>query len=131
MNTKLLMSISAIVTGLTGLVLTFLPSEILILTGGEQTNQTLLMLQLIGASYFAFAMLNWMARGNIIGGIYSRPITIGNFTHFFMAGIGLLKSASHFASVFPWAVGVIYMSLALLFGLILYTHPGKNPASGN
>jgi len=31
-------------------------------------------MQIIGSFYFAFAILNWMSKGSIIGGIYNRPI---------------------------------------------------------
>ena len=36
-------------------------------------------------------MLNWMAKGTLIGGIYNKPIAIGNFTHFTIGGLALIK----------------------------------------
>lgn len=125
MNTKLLMTLSAILMGVTGMALTFFPEEILLLILPEMNAGMSLVLQIAGALYFGFALLNWMARGNIIGGIYSRPIAIANVTHFFMAGIALVKSASHSNAILLWLVGSIYLIIAFFFGVVLYTHPVK------
>lgn len=125
MNTKLLMTLSAILMGVTGMALTFFPEEILLLVLPEINSGMSLVLQISGALYFGFAMLNWMARGNIMGGIYSRPIAIANVTHFFMAGIALVKSASHSNAILLWLAGSIFLIIAFFFGVALYTHPVK------
>ena len=41
------------------------------------------------ALYLGFASLNWMAKDNLIGGIYSPPVAIGIF---FAISMALLKS---------------------------------------
>jgi hypothetical protein len=122
MNTKLLMSISAVLLGIAGIALIFFPGEIQTLMPGKVASDTLL-LQILGSLYFAFAMLNWMARGNLIGGIYSRPVAIANLTHFVIAGLTLLKATgdNHFMGI--WVGGLIYLTLAILFGIVVYTHP--------
>ena len=82
MSTKLLMSASAVVLGAIGIILTFMPEEVsrvLMLVGSP------ILFQLLGTLYFAFAMLNWTAKGNLIGGSYSRPVALGNFAHFMVA----------------------------------------------
>ena len=129
MNTKVLMTLSAAIMAIAGILLTFLPGELLSFISPVEQNPLLIILQILGALYFAFAMLNWMARGNIIGGIYSRPIAIGNVTHFFIGSMALLKSASQYNSVFIWVAGVIYLTLAILFGFVLFNHPGKESTS--
>jgi hypothetical protein len=45
----------------------------------------------MSALYFALSLMNWLARSNAIGGIYSRPVSIGNFVHFFVGTITLAK----------------------------------------
>ena len=80
MNTKLLMSLSAVVMGITGIILTFFPQEFVSFFKMADTN--IILLQVLGGLYFSFAMLNWAAKANLTGGIYSRPVTIGNFSHF-------------------------------------------------
>lgn len=62
MNTKLLLWVSSILLGLVGIVLTFLPEELLNYLGLEINRTVLLFVQILGAFYFAFGMLNWMAK---------------------------------------------------------------------
>ena len=88
MNTKLIMAASALFMAAIGISLTFLPKEISNMIGAGYISNIPIALQLSGALYFAFAMLNWMAKGSIIGGIYNRPLTIANFTHFAIGGLG-------------------------------------------
>lgn len=123
MNTKGLMVVSAALMALSGIALTFMPQEIFNLMG-DVAGQPLL-LQILGSLYFAFAMLNWMARANLIGGIYSRPVAIANLTHFFIGGLALLKSTGHNDSAVIWFIGLIYLVLAILFGIVVYTSPVK------
>ena len=120
MNTKLLMSASAIVLGALGVMLTFLPQEIsqmLMVIGSP------ILFQLLGALYFAFAMLNWTAKGNLIGGIYSRPVAIGNFAHFMIAGLALIKFVLHQPFSFFSILAVVYTIFAVLFGYVFFTSP--------
>src|SRR5665213_2167682 len=92
MNTKLIMALSAIFLALIGVSLTFLPDEIAVLTGIGTSKALLLLLQILGALYFSMAMLNWMAKGSIIGGIYNRPVVMANLTHFLIVEIYLAKA---------------------------------------
>jgi energy-converting hydrogenase Eha subunit C len=120
MNTKLLMSASALVLGATGIILTFMPEEVsrmLMLIGSP------ILFQLLGALYFAFAMLNWTAKGNLIGGIYSRPVAIANFAHFMIGGLALIKLALHQSFSFLSILGILYAIFAILFGWIFFTNP--------
>ena len=123
MNTKALMVVSAALMAFSGLALTFMPAEILNMMGDLAGNS--LILQILGSLYFAFAMLNWMARGNLIGGIYSRPVAVANLTHFFIGGMALLKSTGHNNLPVIWVTGLIYLMLAILFGIVMYTSPVK------
>jgi hypothetical protein len=124
MNTKLLMSLSSFFMFAMGLAFSFMPEEILKLSGENGGPVTVLIMQLIGALYLGFAMLNYMAKGNLIGGIYSRPIAIGNFTHFLVAGLALYKGSSAFVDTTYLApVVVIYVAFTIAFGLVTFMHP--------
>lgn len=126
MNTKALMMASAGVMGIAGFALTFLPEEIVHYAGLASTSFNILILQILGALYMAFAMLNWMARAKLIGGIYSKPVAVGNFAHFFIAGITIIKSA--FASQnMPalWVAAIIYSLFAILFAKVAFSNPLK------
>jgi len=125
MNTKLLMTISAIFMGLIGIGLSFIPDEILEITGYLPSNEIKLGLQLAGALYLGFAMTNWMAKAVLIGGIYSKPLCIGNFSHFFIASLALVKFMIRVGnfSIYMLILTIIYTVLAISFGYVLFTHP--------
>ncbi|MGZ3757066.1 MAG: hypothetical protein ACXVAY_18520 [Mucilaginibacter sp.] len=131
MNTKLIMTLSAVILGAIGIALTFFPDEILQYAAVNATMVSKLAIQLLGALYFGFAMLNWMAKGAIIGGIYNKPISTANFTHFFIGAAALLKVLIHQpASCWVlWAVGGVYLVFAICFGFIFTTHPGTGDSS--
>ncbi len=116
------MGASAIVMGATGIALLFLPQEIANETNFIGTNA--LILQILGALYLGFAMLNWNAKANLIGGIYSKPVSIGNLTHFSIGALALAKSASHTAGLsWNWIVVIVYTIFAILFGYVSFTSP--------
>jgi hypothetical protein len=121
MNTRLLMTASALVLALLGLPCVFAPDLVLKqLTGGTSAPAELIV-QVTGALYFGFAGLNWMGKANLIGGIYGRPVAIGNLTHFLVAGIALLKAAPGASQpVILWTLAVIYAALAAAFAYIVF-----------
>jgi hypothetical protein len=122
MNTRLLMSASAFVLGAAGILLIFFPQEFAI--HFDLTGINILLLQILGALYFGYAMLNWTARANLTGGIYSRPVTIGNLTHFIVGGLALAKFAMRNPSlVWLWIIAIVYLLFALFFGIVFYTNP--------
>jgi Na+-driven multidrug efflux pump len=126
MNTKLLMTTSALTMGVAGIVLSFLPHELLnYLTSTNGTVLDSLILQILGASYFAFAMVNWTAKANLIGGIYSRPIAIGNLIHFAVGALALIKGYFSNQEVVILTLAVIYTAFAILFAIVFFKHPVK------
>ena len=72
MKTKIVMTSSAIFLGVIGILLSFLPSEIITYLGVEPTIITTLFLKILSALYLGSGILNWMAKGSIIGGIYNK-----------------------------------------------------------
>lgn len=121
MNTKYLMMASSLLLGTIGISLTFLPHEISAAIKSIDTDP--IILQIVGALYFGFAMLNWTAKDNLIGGIYSRPVAIGNMTHFMVGGLALIKFAFRSTSPLMWAIAIIYAIFAISFGYIFMNHP--------
>ncbi len=123
MHTKILMISSAALMAVIGLGLSFMPQEVLGMHGSVADNATVLLVQMAGAVYLGFAMLNWMARGILIGGIYARPVALGNFLHFVMVAITLTKAAIAFA-VLPLAISAaVFSGFAIWFGLVLFKPP--------
>lgn len=126
MNTKLLQSSSAIVMALFGISATFLPHEILNSINISPIGFTPLLLQAAGALYVGFAMMNWMSKNFIIGGIYSRPIVMANFTHFMVGSMALIKGSIDGPSVpFLWMIAATYSIFAVLYSVVLFRHPVK------
>ncbi|MCC8410594.1 hypothetical protein LJ707_16745 [Mucilaginibacter sp. UR6-1] len=126
MNTKLIMTVAAVFLAAMGFALSFAADEIIKVLGGTPTETQMLCLQLLGAMYYAFALLNWMAKGAIIGGIYNRPVAIGNFTHFVMGSIVLTRAVLT-NDTMPASIAVLaglYVVLAVLFAFITFRHPG-------
>jgi len=76
MNTKLVMTLSAVLLGLAGIALTFLPAEILTSLALSPSKSLEFLLQIIGALYFGFAMLNWMTKASLIGGFISARLQL-------------------------------------------------------
>jgi len=130
MNTKLLMTSSALVMGVTGVVLSFLPKEIHSYLSPESGNfLDVLILQILGALYFAFAMVNWTSKGNLIGGIYSRPIAIGNVTHFTIGALAIVKMYFAHAQTLLLILTLVYAAFAIMFTIVFFTHPVKGTPS--
>ena len=128
MNTKLIMTLSAVALAVTGITLTFFPAEISHYINPDASKSFQIIFQILGALYFAFAMLNWMAKESTIGGIYNRPIAIANFTHFLIGGLALDKALLNNADLPAelWIAAVLYSIFAVLFALILFRPISKN-----
>lgn len=119
------MSASAVFMMITGILATFLPQEILGVFGSPESDPVVLIIQICGALYLGFAMLNWMAKGNLIGGIYSRPVAMGNFLHFTIVAAALLKLLLKGQQITLVLGGFVlfYLIFAVWFGMILFGNP--------
>ena len=127
MNTKILMITSALFMAIFGILLSFLPNEIAIYLNVEPNSITILFLKILSALYLGFGMLNWMAKGTLIGGIYNRPIAIGNLMHFGVGAIALIKVVSNIQthSKIIISLTVVYVIFAILFAYVFRTNPTK------
>jgi hypothetical protein len=126
MHTKLLMMVSSLLMAVCGVLLQFFPHEILNYFNVDSEGILPLLVQMISALYLGFAMMNWMAQTVLIGGIYARPLAMGNFLHFTVGAFAVLKYA--YATQHLWAMWVatiVYSLLAILFGIVVFTHPLK------
>ena len=127
MNTKILMISSSIFLGALGITFSFIPDEIISSLSVTPNQISTLSLQLLGALYLGFAMLNWMAKGSLIGGIYNRPIAIGNFMHFAVGALALFKIITkiHTHSEIVISLTIVYSVFAILFGYVFRTNPSS------
>ena len=109
---------------LLGFTFTFLPDEILHYLEVENNFTLKLIFQLCGALYIGFAILNWMQRRQIIGGIYSRPLLVGNVFHFLSGALAFIKVS--FIYIQPLIISIIsvfYIVFAIAFFALLFISP--------
>jgi hypothetical protein len=125
MNVKLLMTATSITTGAAGVALSFLPQEILASTKMPASAAGVVTLQVMGALYLGMAITDWMARDGLLGGVYGRPILLGNLAHFVAGALALLKGASAHPDAVIWFVAVPYLAFAALFSMALFSHPSR------
>ena len=125
MNTKILMMITALFLGLIGVTLAFMPQEVAVFLNMGSDQYTELATQLLGALYLGFAMLNWMAKDNLMGGIYGKPVAMGNLMHFVVGAFALLKMLSNITMHWEYMVAftVLYIIFALCFIFLFVNHP--------
>ncbi|SFS69720.1 hypothetical protein [Lutibacter maritimus] len=125
MNTKMTMTFSALIMGAIGIALSFSSDSILMYLGIEENRIAVFLMQILGSLYFGFAMLNWMSKSSIIGGIYNRPTTVANFAHFLIAALALLKGiiSNPELPFVIWGLAIVYVIFGCLFGIILFVHP--------
>lgn len=98
MHTKALMVASTVVLGLAGVAASFAPAEILAGLG-----------------------VPVMAPLPVLIGIYARPLSIGNFMHFMVGALALLKSAAAGGSGMPVVIAAIaYAVFAGMFGYLVF-----------
>ncbi len=126
MNTKFLLGSCAIYLGISGLGLSFIPEEILEYFNHNSNNTSILFLQILGSLYLGFGILNCMTKNNLLGGIYGRPLVIGNLDHFLVSSLALLKMVEKMNLQYEIIIlTIIYSSFTLCFGYIFFTNPKK------
>ena len=125
MNTKILMTTTSLVLGLAGLFALFAPDVLLAMLGVPLTDPLSLFIQLLGALYFSMALMNWTAKDSAIGGIYARPVSIGNFAHFFMGTLLLIRyQLSNEFNPFVMMTLIVYAIFASVFYWLVFRHTG-------
>mgnify|MGYP003148899902 CR=1 FL=1 len=108
-----------------GIFLSFLPSGIVECLNVEPITITTLFLKIMSALYLGFGILNWMAKGTLIGGIYNRPIAI--LMHFGVGVIALVKIASKIQahSEIIISLTAMYVIFVILFANVFRTNSTK------
>jgi len=125
MNTKLLMTASSLALALAGIFALFAPDVLLALFSAPMSDLLSVPIQLMGALYFSMAMMNWTAKDSAIGGIYARPVSIANFSHFLIGTLLLAKVV--LSSGFNLAITlllVVYAIFAILFYWLVFRATG-------
>ena len=124
MNTKLLMTACSLLLGATGIFTLFLPDVLLSALGVEPTEAMSMLVQLMGALYFGFAIMNWTAKDSAIGGVYARPVSLANFSHFLTGALLLAKNLFDEFSPLMLIVTVVYVVFAACFYWLVFRATG-------
>ena len=125
MNTKYLMTTSSLTLTIAGLFALFAPDILLTTLGASPSMPLAVPVQLMGSLYFAFALVNWTAKDSAIGGIYARPVSLGNFAHFFSGALILLKySLSNSFNLAVLSMTMMYVLFAVLFYWLVFRATG-------
>lgn len=128
---RTILTASAVLLFLIGAAALFAPEEAgTILFGGASPGQAIAF-QLAAAGLLGFAVMNWMSRRNRIGGIYARPLGLGNLRLFAVDSLSIGRGAA--SGALPTAA----LALAALLGLaalafawlVLASDPLADPAS--
>lgn len=126
MNTKILMTSSSILLGLAGIFALFMPN-LLLPTQGETAT---MLVQLMGALYFSFALMNWTAKDSAIGGIYARPVSLANFGHFFTGTLLLIRYILSNTFNLPICiVTIVYAIYAVCFHWLVFRATGLSQST--
>ena len=121
MKTRALMAASAVFLGIVGIATLFAPDEILRAANVPSSPLLPPLVQLCAALLLGFAMTNWMVKGSRVGGIYNRPIAVGNLLHFAVGAITLDRFALRGHEAWPViAFAAIYTLFAVGFGLVVF-----------
>jgi hypothetical protein len=122
------MTASALFLGVLGIPCVFAPDIVLTRFAGGTSAGAEILVQLTGALYAGFGALNWMSKGSLMGGIYGRPVAIGNLLHFVAGGFALIKSAPTLGQpALAWPVAIGYALFAVGFALVVFRNPLVNP----
>jgi hypothetical protein len=80
MKSPYLSRISAILLGAPALVLLFAADDLLPALISSFAGRDAWLGQLVASGWLAIAMLNWLSRNTVIGGIHGRPLVLANLT---------------------------------------------------
>ena len=123
------MALTALFLALVGGALLFAPLASAPWLGLSSEPSNADTLQLLGAALASVAMLDWMGRSAIYGGIYGRPITTGNLLLSTYLALGLAQASWGAGSVggpTPWGgrtASLLFLAVAIGFGGLLFRRP--------
>ena len=102
---RIILSFAALVLFAAGAITLFAPQELARALEPTANGAVVTAIQASGSGLLGFALLDWMSTGNRIGGIFSRPLAMGNLLLFATAALSVLKSAGA-GSLPPPSIGL-------------------------
>lgn len=123
-----LLSLAALVLAVCGVTFNFLPQETGARLGIGPSAGAVAMLELLGVALLGFAAVDWMSRGAPVGGIYGRPLALGNLLLFGAGGLSLARGATAGGPAeLLGPAAAVFLALAAAFAWL--TFGKKGPAN--
>jgi hypothetical protein len=122
------MGACAIAFAALGVVFLFAPAETAVVLGAPAVATP--FLQVLGGAYLGYAVLDWLTRNSLLGGIYGRPVVAANQLHFTVGALTLGKYAVTVPSALSlafWLLAGFYVLGAVFFNWLAF---GPGVASG-
>ena len=126
---RILMTVSGVINFVAGILLIFIPEELLSWTDGNAGEAAILAVSLLGTAMLGFGMLNYMGRNAIYGGIYGKPILLSNLIFHTIATVNLLKFAMNsngIIVIYTAIAGALYLLFAAGFIRLNFFPPDLN-----
>ena len=80
--------------------------------------------QLLGAAWLALAVLDWLGRSALLGGIYARGQVSANAVVFFVSAMTLVRVVARTgAPLLAWVAFVVAAAFALVYGWLMFRGP--------
>jgi len=107
-----------------GIVLLFAPELLFRLFDLSGSPEGAVTAQLFGAALISLGLMNWTARGLVLGGIYGRALVYGNLVYSLIGFfVGIRARLSGFSNEYFWAEVVLYLAFGMAFGVMLFRGP--------
>ncbi|PIQ63498.1 MAG: hypothetical protein COV99_02445 [Bacteroidetes bacterium CG12_big_fil_rev_8_21_14_0_65_60_17] len=119
---------AAVVLSLTGIVTLFAP-EILLSNILGTADATHPLVSMLGGLMLAFGYMNWMGRNAILGGIYGKPLVMGNLLHGIVGTTSLLDLVTQQSPLPAWGLLAFYVWYTVSYGILMTRPPWKPEAS--
>jgi hypothetical protein len=121
MISSALSRLSAVVLLLCGLALLFGSDTLLPALAAGFPPAAAWLGQLLAAAWLGVAAMNWLHRSALLGGIYGRPLVLGNLSLYFISALSLLRALLDRAA--PPALWAAFV----LAGAMLTRVPSRRP----
>ncbi len=126
----IIMCVSAMWLAIGGVVLLFAPSEVLAMLVPGFPHEAAWIGQLLGAAWLSVAVLDWLQRRALLGGIHGRPVLLANFALYFIGAMSLVGAVRAGAPWLLWLLCAVMLLLAIAFGVLMRYGPFGLPSRG-
>jgi hypothetical protein len=116
--------------GAAGAVCNFMPDDIAAAMGLTGLPAGTFLVQLLAGLLLALAVTNWMCRSLRVGGIYGRPLALGNALNFVVAAFAFGRIGDGvLPATIGWALFAVTLVHAIGFVWVVFAAPAPGRAA--